>query len=187
VAGAMLPSVLPHMCVGVCDTCLCAAACSHLQVLQLHHLERLRLREEQLHRKQRAACLNNSNATSSSTPPNSSSSSSCPPAEGLASLAEPPDPDSPAFMAQLSLVGEGLESLPNNCRPLCAVRGRQEERAAELALHRALPLLPLELRASRRIRCVYVLVQVCCLVCVGSCCCWCCDCHKRKEKGADRQ
>lgn len=147
--GLCPASSAAHMCVVVTRACL--PAC--LQVLQLHHLERLRVKEEQLHAKQQAACLNDSNSTSTTA---GSTSSSCPPAaaEGLASFAEPSDPDSPAFMAQLSLVGEGLESLPDNCRPLCAVRGGQEERAAELALHRALPLLPLELRASRRIRCV---------------------------------
>jgi len=60
--------------------------------------------------------------------------------------------ESESEMSELSLVGAGLRSLPANCRPLCAVRRPEEERAAERTLHRALPLLPLELRASRRIR-----------------------------------
>lgn len=41
-------------------------------------------------------------------------------------------------------------SFSENCRALCGVRGATEERAVQRGLHR--PLLPLELKASRRIR-----------------------------------
>ena len=128
----------------------------HVQVLQLHHTERLREREEH-HEQQAAACAANAskhnNSSSSSCPAAASSSSS----SWGSSLGSSSDPNSDAFMSELSLLGEGLESLPENCRALCGVRSPMEEREVQRGLHRALPLLPLELKASRRIRYVRVL------------------------------
>jgi hypothetical protein len=124
-------------------------------VLQLHHTERLREREEH-HEQQAAACAANASKH------NNSSSSSCPAAASNSSNSwgsslGSSDPNSDAFMSELSLLGEGLKSLPENCRALCGVRSPMEEREVQRGLHRALPLLPLELKASRRIRYVRVL------------------------------
>jgi hypothetical protein len=134
----------------------------------LNFRERLRLRREraaqQLQEQQQQTCSSSSNNSS-----NSSNASSCAAASATAAAApgnrgssssssidssssSDPDSSDAVLAPQLSLLGDDLQRLPDNCRALCAGRGPEEEQAAQQALHSALPLLPLELRASRRIR-----------------------------------
>jgi hypothetical protein len=121
--------------------CICPAAAA--QVLLLHHQEQTRLankRAEERH----AACLNSSSNTSRCAAPESSHAR-------LADFGAALEDDS--VLQQLSLVGEqGVAALPDNCRALCQARSSQEEAAVQLRLHQALPLLPLDVKASRRIR-----------------------------------
>lgn len=113
------------------------------QVLLLHHQERARLADKRAEDRW-AACLNSSSNTSRCAAPDSSHAR-------LTDFGDVLEDES--VLQQLSLVGEqGVASLPENCRALCQARGPQEEAAVQLRLHQALPLLPLDVKASRRIR-----------------------------------
>jgi hypothetical protein len=136
---------------GMLVNMLCIFLAAVAQVLLLHHQERARLADKQA-QERRAACYNSSSNTSRCAAPDSSTA-------GLTDFGGNVLEDE-STLHELSLVGEqGVASLPDNCRVLCQARGPQEEAAVQLRLHQALPLLPLDVRASRRIRWVQLCGQ----------------------------
>lgn len=129
------------------------------QVLILHYEERLRQQEEQHVAAYAAACVGSGDSEASCAAEAAAAAASARSRRsgsiaGITSTSSSSSitPEEQQLLADLSLLGDGLSVLPANCRPLCAARSREEEEAVHHTLHRALPLLPLDLKASRRIR-----------------------------------